>query len=121
MNILIKEIDDLNKYNWEYLNFGEVVKNNFPELVEKILKIHLEKRFNFNNLDKNYYLDISNFIIKNIFNKEKLVISDYEKLYIKIFQLFFKKNYDSEIKYDIISLDLMIIEKKMIFMQIIKK
>lgn len=108
MKELINKINKTNKYNWDYLKFWLIVKNQFPELVEKILKIHLGKRFNFDNLDKEYYIDISNFIRNNIYNKEKLIISDYEKLYIKIFSPFFSKKdlwFRNKISYNITWLD----------------
>jgi len=108
MKELIDEINKTNQYNWDYLKFWTIVKNNFPDLVKKILIIHLGKRFNFDNLSKDYFLDISDFIKKNIYNKNTLIISDYEKLYIKIFSAFFSKKelwFRNRIWYNITWLD----------------
>jgi hypothetical protein len=105
----ILEIENINHKNWEFLWFDEIVKNNFDELIKKIILTHLSKRFNFEfeNNDK-YFKEISIFIKQNIFNKNKLSIKDYEELYILIFSAFFKKKelwFRSRIKYNLVWLD----------------
>ncbi len=104
------QILEINQKVWNYLNFWKIKKNNFQELIKKIIITNLEsKKLNFNFPEnEKYFQELSLFIKKNIFNKKKLEKKDYEKLYTLIFTPFEnKKNlyFRDKIKYNMVWLD----------------
>ena len=110
MNKIENKIFEKNKEIWNYLNFSEIKKNNFIWLVKKIINTNLWDKFNLNFPENNkYYQELSFFIKENIIKKENFLLKDYETLYIKIFQIFYKDSkslwFRDKIKYNMIWLD----------------